>query len=722
MGLKDKEYLYSYDSDECDLLKDFYIPVLKEAKEYRRIAGFFSSTSFAVAAQGIRGLIDNNGKMKLIISPRISKNDIEMMRLAYSDPEEAASKIMLKSIEEAKDALEKDYVAAMGWMITNGFLDVRIAIVYDPYGSVMSAEVIEEKGLFHIKTGIIIDLEDEIISFSGSINESVSGWVKNAEEFKVFKMWDSGQYGYCLKDIERFDEYWNGRRGNTIVYDVPEAVRKKLIEQSPIDINEIRCLSHYKNGTRYRKNGNNKVFEDKIDIGLDLYFYQEEAMKMWIDNDYRLLCEMATGTGKTRTAIACMNYTIKKFNNLLVVIVCPQNTLSLQWKKDIKSLRIYNGTMVIADSSNSKYWRRQMEECLVDISLGIKNNGIILACSKTFCKKDFTKLLSDYADKVKYMLIGDEAHGLGALQTSRGLLELYTFRLGLSATPSRWYDDYGTALLKNFFGNKSYEFTIRQALHTEKPGTGKAYLTPYTYHPIFIHLTEDEVYSYEEESKKIMRAKRVRDKDEDARKQYERLLMVRANIYKNAEMKYKALENILNEIKGDEDDTIIFVSNEQIDEVVNMLSARGIGSKKYTQKCGTKPQRKYRGKTERENIIEQFKDHSFQVLVAIKCLDEGIDIPSARRAIIMASSTNPREFIQRVGRVIRTDTGKDNAEIFDLIVVPDIKHINTDLLKFEIEIFSKEQNRIFDISENAQNSVEVLKQIDKELRRVYKWE
>lgn len=722
MGLKDKEYLYSYDSDECDLLNDFYIPVLKEAKEYRRIAGFFSSTCFAVAAQGIRGLIDNGGIMKLIISPRISKDDIEMMQLAYSDPEEAISKTMISTIEDIKDALDEDYVNAMGWMIANGFLDFRIAIVYDLNGNVMSAETIEEKGLFHIKTGIIKDCKNDIISFSGSINESVSGWVKNAEEFKVFQMWESGQSGYCLKDIERFDEYWAGERGNTKVYDIPDAVRKKLIKQSPDNINEIRCLSHYKYSTRYKKNENDKVLEGKIETGLDLYFYQEEAVNMWIDNEYKLLCEMATGTGKTRTAIACMNYALKKYENLLVVIVCPQNTLSLQWKKEIKSLEIYNGTIIIADSSNSKLWRKQMEECLLDITLGIKNNGIVLACSKTFCKNDFIKILSNYSNKVRYMLIGDEAHGLGALQTSRGLLDFYTLRLGLSATPSRWYDDYGTALLRVFFGNKSFEFTIYQALHTEKPGTGNAYLTPYIYHPIFINLNKDEVYAYEDESKKIMRAKRVKDKDEDARKRYERLLMARANIYKNAEMKYSALETILDKIKGDEDDTIIYVSNEQIDEVINILSERGIRSKKYTQKCGTKPLRKYRGKTERENIIEQFKDGSFHVLVAIKCLDEGIDIPSARRAIIMASSTNPREFIQRIGRVIRTDAGKENADIYDLIVVPDTKHISTDLLKFELEIFNKEQNRIFDISDNAINSVEVLSQIDKVLRGIHKWE
>jgi superfamily II DNA or RNA helicase len=357
----------------------------------------------------------------------------------------------------------------------------------------------------------------------------------------------------------------------------------------------------------------------------------------------------------------------------------------------------------------------------LDISLGIKKSGIVFACSKTFCKNDFVKLLAEYSNKMKLMLIGDEAHGLGATETSKGLVELYNLRLGLSATPSRWFDDYGTELIRRFFGKESFEFTIYQALHTERPGTGKAYLTPYVYEPVFITLSEAEVFDYEEKSKKIMKVGRMKEKDEDARLRYERLLMARANIYKNAENKYAALKQIIDDIKDDIDDTIIFVSDEQIDEVVDMLSRMKIRCVKYTQERGTRPLRKYRGKTEREYVIEEFKNHTFQVLVAIKCLDEGIDIPSARRAIIMASSTNPREFIQRVGRVIRTAEGKELATIYDLIVVPDVKTMDSDLRKFELQIFEKEQNRIFDISNNAENSATVIKKVDHELRRLHKW-
>lgn len=715
MGLREIEYRYTYDSDTSNLIEEFYNPVLAQAIEYKRIAGFFSSTCFAVAAEGVRELIDNGGVMKMIVSPRISKSDADMIKMAYEDPEGLINKIMLSTVDAAKESLEKDSIAAMGWMIVNELLEIKIAVVYDDDGNLMSCEDIEEKGLFHIKTGIITDAEGDVISFSGSINETASGWVKNSEQFEVHRMWVSGQEGYCKDQIQRFDEYWSGSRGFTKVYDIPDAAKRKLLEKAADDIEQIECLKKYK-----KKKAAEKSKKKQVKSDIDLYFYQNDAFNMWIENDYRMLFQMATGTGKTRTAIACMHHMFKTIDNLMVIICCPQNTLSLQWKAEIEKLKAYDGTMIIADSSNTK-WRAQLEECILDISLGMCKNAIVFACSKTFCSKDFVRLISSAKDQVQYLIIGDEAHGLGASEASKGLLDIYQYRIGLSATPSRWFDDYGTRIIENYFGNKTFEFSIYQALHTENPSTGKNYLTPYKYDPVFVHLTEEEVFSYEEATKKITKARRFKDNDEDAQKRYEMLLMARANIYKNAEKKFDALNKILDDVKDDIEDTIIFVSDEQINRVIGILSQRNISAKKYTKDTGSRPLRKYRGKTERQYVIGEFTDHTVQVLVAIKCLDEGIDIPSAKRAIIMASSSNPREFIQRVGRVIRTSDNKEEAEIYDMTVVPDVKHLNSDLLKFELDVFDKEQNRIFDISKNSQNSVEVLRKIDAVQRRVHGW-
>lgn len=712
MGLRDLVYQYSYDSDSCDLVIEFYDKVLSETIEYKRLAGFFSSKSFAVAAEGIRGLIDNNGVMKMVVSPRLSKEDADMLKLAYTDPEKAISKSMISSIEEAKDSLENDYISAMGWMIANKYLEMKIAVVYDDAGNVMSSEEIEENGLFHIKTGILKDSNGDIVSFSGSINESATGWARNTEQFEVHRMWEVGHEGFCQDQIKRFEAYWNGINGRTKVFDIPEAAKQKILERATDDIDQISCLQ--------RRRKRKEILKYKSDI--PLYFYQEEALNKWIDSGYRMLFQMATGTGKTRTAIACMDHLLKREKKLLTIVVCPQNTLSLQWMEEIKKLNITCGSMIIADSSNSK-WRAQFEECLLDINFGTYRNGIIFACSKTFCGRDFISIVNKYGEKIPFLLIGDEAHGLGASETSKGLLETYKYRIGLSATPSRWFDNFGTRVIEDYFGNASYEFTIYQALHTEKPGTGKSYLTPYHYEPIYVNLTEEEIFSYEEVTTKIKRISHFKEDREDAQKQYEMLLMARADIYKNAYNKYEELTKLLDRknIRDNIEDTIIFVSDEQIDDVMNILSKMKIVAKRYTKDTGSRPLKKYHGKTERQYVIEEFANHTIQVLVAIKCLDEGIDIPGAKRAIIMASSSNPREFIQRVGRVIRTAEGKERAEIYDLTVVPDIRCINSELLRFELDVFDKEQNRILDISRNSENSVQVLRKIDEIQRRIHGW-
>lgn len=711
MSLKDIKYEYTYDSDDNDILNDFYIPVLREAKTYDRIAGFFSSTCFGVASRGIKGLIDNHGKMRMIISPRVSKDDAEMIKKASSDPEGFLSETLIKSIDDLDDALEKDYVSAMGWMIANGYLEIKIAVVLKDSGEIMPCEEIEEAGLFHIKTGIIYDNDNNIISFSGSINESASGWVRNAEHFDVHRNWIDGHVGFCNQEIERFDSYWSGRKGNTKVYNIPSAVEKKLLDNAPSSIDDIEFFKSYKTKKRLNKN-------DDIEPDISLYSYQKEAFNKWIKNNNRMLCEMATGTGKTRTAIACILHALKTCEKLMVIISCPQNTLSMQWYND-ECLKGYKGRKIIADSTNTR-WRIDLEDALYDIQFNTIQNCIVFACSKTFSNSDFIEIVKKFENKVNFMLVGDEAHGLGAVKTSKGLLELYKYRLGLSATPSRWFDDVGTNLLHNYFGNSIFEFSIYKALHTNREGTTKPFLTQYKYEPVFVNLTDEEISEYEETTKRIIKTGRFKEVDDKSRERYERLLMYRANIYKNAYEKYSKLVDILNEIGDDISDTIIFATDEQIDEVIDILSNRGISCARYTQKLGTRKLRKYGGKSEREQVIQYFKDKTYEVLVAIKCLDEGIDIPSAKRAIIMASSTNPREFIQRVGRVIRTAPNKDQAEIYDMIVAPSEK-LNKELLKFELDVFEKEQNRIFEISENAINSVSVLKKIDDCLRRVHKW-
>jgi superfamily II DNA or RNA helicase len=292
---------------------------------------------------------------------------------------------------------------------------------------------------------------------------------------------------------------------------------------------------------------------------------------------------------------------------------------------------------------------------------------IIYTTHRTGGSNDFINIIESIGVNIPICFIGDEAHGLGALEAKKGLLNIYRYRIGLSATPRRWFDDDGTEMLYSYFGYKVFEFTIADALNTINPLTGKPFLVNFYYHPRFISLEDYELEEYQKLSSRISKMSLYKSGSDEYQKKFENLLFARANLEKNAENKYYELEKILDSFYTLED-TIIFVSDEQIAKVLRILKDRKIIAHRFTQKEGTIAEEKYSGRSERQYLIDKFKEGVYQGLVAIKCLDEGIDIPSASTAIIMASSTNPREYIQRIGRVIRQAPGKHRAHIYDFIL------------------------------------------------------
>lgn len=703
MGLKELDLKVSYESGTDDLLNNFYIKVLEQAVEYNRISGFFSSTSLAVSARGVKGLVDNGGKMRLIMSPRLSEEDISAITNATTSPEKVLESNLLKEIDSIEDLITNDHVAALGWLIAHEILEIKIAVVYDDKGNLLDYEEAEEKGLFHIKVGIIEDKKGDMISFSGSINETASGWMHNVEEFKVFKMWQGEQQDYCKSDMEKFNSYWDTTGKNNIkIYDMPDAVKKSLLKRAPRDINDIKCWKQTK-----KKNDNKK---SNLIEGLSLFDYQLEAIQMWWNNGKRLICEMATGTGKTRTAIGCISKLLTVNKAIVIFVVCPQGTLGLQWKDDIDKLKIRLDDFVVADSTIPK-WRMKLEDKLLDITLETSKNCIVYTTFDTFSSVDFIKIVTENKGKIKYMLIGDEVHGLGATVVSRGLLDIYEYRLGLSATPNRWFDELGTSKIMNYFGNKTFEFTIKDALITINPLTNKTYLTKYVYKPIFTVLSDEEIQRYSSLSKQIISQFNRAKNDSDALKKLENMMFMRAAIHKSAVNKYGILEQILDIEDDNIHDMIIFVSDKQMQEVINIMSRRRIRVHKFTKDEGTKIMSIYSGRSERQYIIDKFKKGDFDALLAIKCLDEGIDIPSADKAILLASSTNPREYIQRIGRVIRRYPGKEEATIYDIIIKPEYSRMSPELIKMEKRIFDKELVRVFEIAENAENNADIAKLI-----------
>ncbi|MCQ2260845.1 MAG: DEAD/DEAH box helicase family protein [Bacteroidales bacterium] len=699
MGYKSMTLGSTYESGVSDVVEEFYTPVLGKSVRYDRIAGFFSSSCLAVVARGMSEFITNGGKMRLITSPRLNSDDASIIQRFTKDPDSFTAEELGLDVEHISDEFVRDHVKAMGWMLQQGLLDIRLALVCDSSGKVCVNEDVVETGLFHQKVGIFTDQDGDQISFSGSINESASAWISNDEEFKVFKAWDDTKT-YFESDRKRFEEIWNGQRDNVKIFNLPSAVKNKLIVYSKDFNSDSISLKKYLAKKKYEFDFN--------DSSIPLFYFQADALNKWKSQcNCRQLFEMATGCGKTRTAIAGVKYLLDAKDKLVVIVSTPQNTLTKQWIGEFDKLNVSFDEIVLVDGTNHN-WRTDFATLLRKNNLGISNHVAIFTTHTTASSGDFITIIkNNIGNFVDTVFVGDETHWLGAGKLQRALLPEYQYRIGLSATPSRWFDDEGTALLSNYYGDNHFEFSIKDALMSVNPITSKHFLVKYYYYLSKVGLTREEGVEYGKITQKLKRLSlSKKDKPEEAEK-YNRLLEKRADIIKNAENKYKVFDRLIKNLKKDGtlEDLIIFVSPQQIDNVLEILKENGVKSHKLTQKEGTKSEPRYGGLSERQYIISKFKEKEYQALVAIKCLDEGIDIPTACRGIMLASSSNPREYVQRIGRIIRQDVGKNFAYLYDFFV-DSICDIDGEK-DFEKKIREKEVVRIEEIAANAINSAEI---------------
>ena len=703
MSFRDLDIKSNYESGIGDIVQDFYEPVLAESILYDRIAGFFTSTSLAVAARGMAKFIQNGGIMRLVTSPILSSDDISIMQKVLDNSNNISSFELGLDLDNLEDTLVSDHVKALGWLLSQGRIEIKLAIVVDNHGVPITKENLISHGLFHQKVGILTDKNGEHISFSGSINETASAWTRNDEEFKVFKEWEDS-CSYYKTDREKFDDIWGGKKDNVRIVPLPKAIKEELISySSDFDVDAISAKKYL---SRKKK-------ESSFELdGISLFFYQKEALAKWRNAGYTMLFEMATGTGKTRTAIAGMNYLMHQNERIITIISCPQNTLAKQWKSEVEKLNVYSDETDVIDGTHTN-WRSALKTICLQNSAGFADKCIIYTTHDTASSPDFTKAILDCVGKgTKLLFIGDEVHWLGAKKLRCALLDRYDFRIGLSATPSRWFDDSGTRLIADYFGNVHFEFTLKEALAEINPLTGKHFLVDYYYHINRISLTDEEGFKYSELTEKIKKLYRVKDDDPDAAEAYDRLIEQRANIIKNAENKYPILSKILDDLlaKGELENMIIFVSPQQKETVLNMLYEKGIFYHQLTQEEGTTPKTQYGGLTERQYIIQKFVEKQYKVLVAIKCLDEGIDIPTATRGVLMASSTNPREYVQRIGRIIRQEPSKTYAYLYD-ICVESSGYLSDEDTEIDRKIRAKELSRMQEISQYAINSAEALNNI-----------
>ena len=693
MGLKEIKIKPVYYSDEDNLLEDFYLPVLSNSIKYGRIAGYFSSNALAIAAKGITDFVNNGGRIQLIANVVLSKEDQESIKEALREKE----KEVLIEIESLEDRLKKDHIRMLGWMVKVNLLEIKIAVV--------------KNGIEHQKTGILEDTDGNIISFSGSDNETVQGWLHNDEQFHVFCNWKEGDNDHLVPDTERFANLWGDKGKRVRVYDVSDAFNKGLIRDAPRNDGEYKKLSARVTDELLRENskryGKSKKFKK-----IQLWDCQNEAIKKWVVNGFKCVFEMATGTGKTFAALGCLQRLVSEEKKMITVIACPYNHMVTQWKKCIEEYEVDMNALV-ADSSQSR-WKDKLADGIRDVNNDVAARLVVLTTHDTFYRNDFLEIIR--IAKTKLFLIADEVHGMWSKQRKAGFIEDYDFRLGLSATPSRWFDPEGTDELFKYFAikneNDKFVFPLEKAVKTVNPATGKTYLVPYKYKPYFAELSEAELDEYEEKTKHIVRAYHRARGNEEKQEFLKLLCIKREEIIKNATNKYEIFREILEDFY-DMKHCLIYCSPEQIDTVQRILNEKKIIQHKFTQEESTRPAPRYEGISERDYLLKNFSNGTYQALVAIRCLDEGIDIPQAKVGIILASTGNPRQYIQRRGRILRQHAGKKVAKIYDVIVLPPPNScLPKELVELERKIVAKELKRYEEFAGIALNVIECIRKIE----------
>lgn len=693
LGYESLEILRSYKTNKNDVVKEFYLPILKESVLYKRAVGFFSSTALIELSKGISGLIKNGGKIKFIVSPLLSAEDIDAIQKGY-DEKEIIKNSLLREFKEPQNASEAERLNWLAYLIANGHLDIKVA--FTPPN--------KATGMYHEKIGIIYDVYGNRVAFTGSMNETINAFHNNYESIQVFNSLTQEDYQRVVDIDNDFDSLWNGREDNIKVVKFPDVVKEKLIS--------------YKSDTP-NLNLDKIEIEDSLEIivpkagvpfvPVELHSYQKKAIDKWAKNGYCGIFDMATGTGKTYTGLGAAARLFKDKQKAAIVIVCPYQHLVEQWVEDIEK---FNMKPTIGYSASKQTnWKKRLQDDIEDFKLGIINTFCFVTTNATFSSEFVQKQLNRLGKDTLLMI--DEAHNFGSPNLALCLNPKIEYRLALSATLDRHGDPEGTAILYNYFGEKSIEYDLARAIVEDK-------LTPYYYYPVSVCLEDDEFEKYKNLSYEI--AKECH-KDKNGKikvtNRGERKMLERSRVIAGARAKLPKLKELMEEYK---DDTHILVycgatrierfeedASERDDEGERQIVAvsKMLGNElkmKVTHFTSNESAR------EREYIKEAFdKADPYQAIIAIKCLDEGVNIPSIKTAFILASTTNPKEYIQRRGRVLRKSpqTGKHFAVIYDFITLASpIEDVNPYNSSYNCErtLAKRELIRMKEFGEISKNS------------------
>ena len=634
--------IYRTHKDSID--KDFYVPCFSESIKLERAAGFFSLHSLTLSIDGIIRFIQKKGQINLICSPDLSQSDAELIDACISLDSNHITKSLIKTITDSILSDEElDQLDVICNMICEGKLEIRIA--YQPLG------------IFHEKFGIFVDEAGNKVYFNGSMNETKRALIHNQESIRVNFSWQDEYTARFIDDEQRyFSSLWNNQDESVVVIDFPKAVEDELLNcykrSETLEAAIEKYISgHFSKGKK------------------DLYPYQKDAIQQFCDNGYQHFYEMATGTGKTFTSVKTIKRLKKEKNEKMFVVVCvPQIDLQVQWESALRD-EGYNRIYLFGGSGSS--FEKTLAEATIDYFTD-DDDIICVAVYDTF----FSKMCSEIRKISPLFIIVDEAHNLTKGNLSALVKLNPQYKLGLSATIQRFSESESEAIVRFFTTGDTFYYGIEDAIDND-------FLSRYEYHPIFVRLTEEENEKFQFKSKLLAQELNKKEPDPEV---IDKLRRERSLVLKQASGKIEQGYNFVNSVvycgqgKDEEGELII-------DSVTKTLYDNGLVVSQFTSRT-----------LNRKRVLYEFEQGYFDTLVAIKCFDEGVDVPKLDKIYIMASDSALRQTVQRRGRVLRKckESGKTIAYIYDMVVLPSIEagtYGNDGLLKIELSR-AKEYNRL----------------------------
>jgi superfamily II DNA or RNA helicase len=682
---------------------EFFTEMLLEASYFDLGLGYFSSSAIRSLSAGFAVFISSGGRMRVLINDVLSVQDKTAILNGLNNEEIDFESRILNNIKELKNTLSHEnelFFKCFSYLIS---VD-RIQFV---------ATTSAKGGLSHDKYGIFTDRENNKVAFIGSANFSKSALELNSETITVFS---------SLRDSDRVKEYeflfnesWNNDTPHIRHISI-ESVKTFIVENfTTPSLEELISLSI---SLRTTSNFGNRFSDDLLnrirtkESGPRFPFAHERDIQVlaytsWLANNYKGIFAMATGTGKTVTALNCVLKLFLVEGYYKVIVVVPTVTLAFQWEEEARKFNFTN----LCSTSTSKDWKDILARYTTFSHIEQNRDFFLITTYATFVKENLQKFVKQVKGIEDFIFIADEAHNLGSPISLSVMPFNINRRIGLSATPERIYDDYGSNQLYGFFNSYppvyTYRYTLREAIEND-------ILCHYEYFPLFVELRENEMKEYIKITNQLR--KFIDSNTGNYKKEAEALLLKRKRIIHKAENKKNAVFQLLMDFKlGNKlNYTFVFVPEgfepdysihdiyncdpndiRIIDEYSKIFSFHGYKYHKF-----------YGGIKNQDEILESFSSGDIDVILAMKCLDEGIDIPRAENAIFCSSTGNPRQFIQRRGRVLRKCEGKMIARIWDLVVVP--PKVQKEYSSIERNLFVGELKRILDFASMADNRFDII--------------